>query len=113
MHCQVYSTKATTKVLGLFGKVWPIAYLASFLNSQSDDKVALTQCGIYGNSLSHIFDKNFVKAKFLLKKLLKSCFHEKISEREFLVFPNCVSDPFIPDNAFLTSFIPKIEFLKQ
>ena len=28
--------------------------------------------GNFGNSLSHIFDKNFVKSKDLLKKLLKS-----------------------------------------
>ena len=34
------------------------------------------QCGNYGNSLSHIFDKNFVKTAFLPKKLLKSWFHE-------------------------------------
>ena len=31
-----------------------------------------TQCGNYGNSLSHIFDKNFVKARVLLKKSLHS-----------------------------------------
>ena len=30
------------------------------------------QCGNYGNSLSHLFDKNFVKVTFLLKKILKS-----------------------------------------
>ena len=34
------------------------------------------QCGNYGNFLSHIFDKNFVKATVLLNKLLKSWFHE-------------------------------------
>ena len=41
--------------------------------------------------LSHTFlTKNSWKAKFLLKKLLKSWFHEKfLGEREFLVFPHC------------------------
>ena len=33
-------------------------------------------CGNYGNSLSYFFDKNFVKPTDLLKKLLKSWFHE-------------------------------------
>ena len=33
---------------------------------------ANAQCGNYGNSLSQIFDKNFVKVIVLLKKLLKS-----------------------------------------
>ena len=36
----------------------------------------VSQCGNYGNSLSHFFGRNFVKATFLLKKLLKSWFHE-------------------------------------
>jgi len=30
--------------------------------------VAVTQCGNYGNLLSHSFDKNFVKVTFLLKE---------------------------------------------
>ena len=34
-------------------------------------------CGNYGNLLSLIFDKNFVKATILLKKLLKNWFHGK------------------------------------
>ena len=35
-------------------------------------------CGnMYGNLLSRIFDKNFVKTTFLLKKLIKNWFHEK------------------------------------
>ena len=33
---------------------------------------AVAQCGNYGNSLSHFFDKNFVNAMFLQKKILKS-----------------------------------------
>ena len=33
---------------------------------------AVSQCGNYGNSLSRFFEKNFVKATFLLNKLLKS-----------------------------------------
>ena len=33
-------------------------------------------CGNYGNSLSHIFGKNFVKVTFLLNELLKSWFDE-------------------------------------
>ena len=48
-------------------------------------------CGNYGNSLSRIFGKNFVKVTVLLKKLLKSWFHEIFfGEREFLKFPHCV-----------------------
>ena len=40
---------------------------------------------------SHFFDKTSVKATFLLKKLLKSWFHEIFfGESEFLVFPHCV-----------------------
>ena len=35
-------------------------------------KVVKTQCGNYRNSLSHFFDKNFMKVTFLLKKLLES-----------------------------------------
>ena len=34
------------------------------------------QCGNYGNSLSRIFGKNFVKVAVLLNRLLKSWFHE-------------------------------------
>ena len=37
--------------------------------------ISLAKCGIYGNLLSQFSDKNFVKATFLLKKLLKSWFH--------------------------------------
>ena len=51
-------------------------------------EVVYTRCGNYGNILSHYFDKNFVKATFLLKQLLKSWFH-KTFFREFLVFPHC------------------------
>ena len=40
-------------------------------------KVSLSHTGNYGNLLSRIFDKNFVKATFLLKKLLKNWFHGK------------------------------------
>ena len=36
----------------------------------------IAQCGNSGNSLSHFFDKNFVKPTVLLNKLLKSWFHE-------------------------------------
>ena len=35
-----------------------------------------TECGNYGNSLSRIFGKNFVKATVLLNMLLKSWFDE-------------------------------------
>ena len=38
----------------------------------------VSQCGNYGNSLSHIFVKNFVKVTVLLNKLLKSWFDEII-----------------------------------
>ena len=36
----------------------------------------VTQCGNYGNLLSRIFSKDFVKVTVLLKKLLKSWFDE-------------------------------------
>ena len=49
---------------------------------------------MYGNFLSCIFAKNFVKVTDLLNKLLKSLLDEKkkkeFGEREFLVFPQCV-----------------------
>ena len=38
--------------------------------------VSEPQCGNYGNSLSRIFGKNFVKVTILLNKLLKSWFDE-------------------------------------
>ena len=38
--------------------------------------VAWAQCGNYGNSLSRIFGKNFVKVTVLLNKLVKSWFDE-------------------------------------
>ena len=59
-------------------------------------QIPIAQCGNCGNSLSHLFGKNFVKVTVLLNKLLKSGFHEIFfSEIEFLVFPhgvllNCV-----------------------
>ena len=43
-------------------------------------------CGNYGNSLSHFFDKNFVKATFLLNKLLKRWFDEFFLVRENFPF---------------------------
>ena len=53
-------------------------------------RIAIAQCEIYGNLLSHFVDKNFVKAKFLLKKLQKNWFYEIFfGESEFLVFPHC------------------------
>ena len=51
---------------------------------------ACTQCGNHRNLLSHFFDKNFVKAMFLPKELLKSCFHEIFSVRELFDFTHCV-----------------------
>ena len=49
--------------------------------------VRASQCGNYENSLSRIFDKNFVKSTVLLKKLLKSWFHEIFfSVREHVSF---------------------------
>ena len=49
------------------------------------------QCGKYRNSLSHFFDKNFVKVTFLLAELpAKSWFDEIFfGEREFLLFSHC------------------------
>ena len=48
----------------------------------------------YGNSLSPFFDKNFVKATFLLKKLLNNWFHEfLLRNRVFVVVSTlCVSN---------------------
>ena len=37
-------------------------------------QISTSRCGNYGNSLSRIFGKNFVKATVLLKRLLKSWF---------------------------------------
>ena len=39
-------------------------------------EITHAQCGNYGNSLSPIFGKNFVKAAVLLKKLLNNWFDE-------------------------------------
>ena len=39
-------------------------------------------CGVCGNLLSPFFDKNFVKATILRKKLLKSWFHETFVSAE-------------------------------
>ena len=48
-------------------------------------------CGNHGNILSHFFDKIFVKATFLLKKFLKSRFHEIILGKSmFLSFTHDV-----------------------
>ena len=47
--------------------------------SEKIEKVTRTQCaqcGNYGNSLPHIFGKNFVKVTVLLNKLLNKCFDE-------------------------------------
>ena len=45
---------------------------------------------MYGNFLSIIFGKNFVKLTVLLNKLLKSWFDELFfGEKKFLVFPHC------------------------
>ena len=41
-----------------------------------DNSVEKSQCGNYGNSLSRIFGKNFVKVTVLLNKVLKSWFDE-------------------------------------
>ena len=41
-----------------------------------NNQICCTQCGDYGNFLSHFFGKTFVKATFLLKKLLNRWFDE-------------------------------------
>ena len=46
----------------------------------------MAQCVNYENSLSHFFDKTFVKATFLLKKLLKSWFHDLFFVRVNILF---------------------------
>ena len=52
--------------------------------------VVYSQCGNYGNSLSRIFGKNFVKVKVLQKKLLYKWFDEIIfNESKFPWFPQC------------------------
>ena len=59
-----------------------------------NSRVAYTQCGNFGNSLSHFFDKNFVKATVLLNKLLKSWFHETFFQWERIsqISTLCVAD---------------------
>ena len=42
------------------------------------------QCGNYGNSLSHIFGKNFVKVTVLLNKLLNKWFDEIFFQWELI-----------------------------
>ena len=52
-----------------------------------ENRGTVSQCGNSTNSLSHIFSKNLVKITFLLKKSLKSWFHEIFFiEWEFLIF---------------------------
>ena len=48
--------------------------------------IQASQCGNCGNTLSYLLDKNFVKLTFLLKKLLKSWFHDFFSLRENFSF---------------------------
>ena len=49
-----------------------------------------SHCGNYGNLLSLILGKNSVKATFLLKKVLNSCFGEILFDKsKFLIFPQC------------------------
>ena len=51
------------------------------------------QSEIYRNMLSYFFDKKFVKATFLLKKILKSWFDEFIlGDSKFFIFPHCVQE---------------------
>ena len=53
------------------------AFMENYFASQRENifrlvnQVGKSHCGNYGNLLSLIFDKNFVTATFLLKKLLK------------------------------------------
>ena len=59
------------------------------LFSKDFSRVAKAQCGNYGNSLSRILGKIYVKVIIILNKLLKSWFDEIFFwEREFLVFPH-------------------------
>ena len=54
-------------------------------------EVWAAQCGICCNLVSHIFNKNFVKVTFFLKKLLKSWFDEIFfGGTKFFTFPHCV-----------------------
>ena len=48
--------------------------------------IDISQCGNYGNLLSHIFGKNFVKVTFLLKSWFDEIF---FGESKFFNFPQC------------------------
>ena len=65
----------------------------SFLREINSGFACETQCGNYGNSLSRIFAKSFVKLTVLLNinKVLKSWFDEIfLCKKEIIVFPHCV-----------------------
>ena len=50
----------------------------------------LTQCGNYGNLLSRLFERNFVKATFPTKEVTKMLISRNIlSLSKFLGFPHC------------------------
>ena len=57
-------------------QLFSIFFSKTFVSRNFCQKRVGAQCGNFANFLSYIFDKNFVKAPFLLKKLLKSWFHE-------------------------------------
>ena len=56
------------KIYQKYGKIVTEHYP---VNEKGETKGELAQCGNFGNLLSHIFGKNFVKVTCLLKKLLK------------------------------------------
>ena len=79
------------------------------------------QCGNFGNSLSHFFDKNFVKATVLLNKLryvTKDLISRKkfLGEREFPKFPHCVCTSLLRlihfGETFFVNMILRFEFYR-
>ena len=73
---------------------------------------AKTQCGNYGNLLSHFFYKHFVKVVFLLDKSRSSRFHEIFFvDSEFLVFSHCAKSSMWKFEIFiLQGFYVKLNF---
>ena len=53
-------------------RVWLIQWMKLVLKNCWKIIEECPQCGNYGNLLLHLFDENFVKVTFLVKKLLKS-----------------------------------------
>ena len=91
-------------------QLFSIFFSKTFVSRNFCQKRVGAQCGNFANFLSYIFDKNFVKAPFLLKKLLKSWFHEiffqweKIQHFSTLCFRNLVSQYIFGKNFMKVTF---------